>query len=136
MTKMRIAGLASVLVMKAVLAACGGQPAGATSLSVELNDFSFTPNTFCVPAGGEIELTLTNGGSVEHEFVIMNAGYQVTMPFDADDEPQVYWEGEVEAGESMSFVFTAPSEPGEYEVVCGVQGHLESGMLGSLTVTD
>jgi uncharacterized cupredoxin-like copper-binding protein len=64
----------------------------------------------------------------------MEAGYQVTTPFDADDEPHVYWEGEVEAGESGTFTFTAPSEAGDYQLVCGVAGHVEAGMVGTLTV--
>jgi plastocyanin len=136
MTKMRLVSLAAVLVLATALAACGGQPAGPTRLSVEMTDFAFTPDTFTVPAGGEVEITLTNSGSVEHEFVVMKAGYQVTLPFDADDEPQVYWEGEVEAAGSASYVFTAPSDPGEYEIVCGLPGHLESGMQGTLTVTE
>ena len=30
--------------------------------------------------------------------------------------------------------FTAPTEPGEYQVVCGIEGYLEGGMLGELVV--
>ncbi len=135
MTKMRVVSLAAVVVLATVLAACGGQGGGATNLSVDMTDFAFNPDTYTVPAGAEVTLNLVNSGSVEHEFVIMKAGYQVTLPFDADDEPQVFWEGEVEAAGTATYVFTAPTEPGEYQVVCGVQGHLESGMQATLTVT-
>ncbi|MFO3797895.1 MAG: cupredoxin domain-containing protein [Anaerolineales bacterium] len=118
-----------------VLAACGSAAARpSTSFSVELSDFKFTPDKFVVPAGQQITLTLTNKGAVVHEFVIIKKGEQVTMPFDEDDEEKVYWEHEVEAGKTETVTFTAPSEPGEYEVVCGVEGHLEAGMKATLTV--
>jgi uncharacterized cupredoxin-like copper-binding protein len=116
-----------------ILNACGGSGAS-TDLTVELTDFSFTPNTFTVPAGEEITLALSNEGAVEHEFVIMKLGTQATSPFDDDDEPNVYWEVELDSGKSETVTFTAPAEPGEYQLVCGTQGHLEAGMIGTLTV--
>jgi uncharacterized cupredoxin-like copper-binding protein len=127
--KIPLAGAALALSM--LLGACGG---GGAELAITATDFAFTPANVSVEAGQEVTLTLTNNGSVEHEWVIMAAGYQVTTPFDADDEPHVYWEGEVEAGETGTFTFTAPSQPGDYQLVCGVAGHLEAGMVGTLTV--
>jgi uncharacterized cupredoxin-like copper-binding protein len=124
----------AALILGVLLTACGG--ASTANLSVVTTDFAFTPTDATVAAGQEVSLTLTNNGSVEHEWVLMEAGYQVTTPFDDDDEPHVYWEGEVDAGESMTFTFTAPSEPGDYPIVCGVAGHLEAGMVGTLTVTE
>lgn len=125
----------TLFVLALVLAACGSAAARpSTSFSVELSDFKFTPDKFVVPAGQQITLTLTNKGAVEHEFVIIKKGQQVTQPFDADDEDKVYWEHELEAGKTETVTFTAPSEPGEYEVVCGVEGHLEAGMKATLTV--
>ncbi|HSB91209.1 MAG TPA: hypothetical protein VLD63_14425 [Anaerolineales bacterium] len=41
---------------------------------------------------------------------------------------------DVDAGASATVVFTAPSVPGEYEVVCGGAGHIEAGMVGHLVV--
>jgi len=124
----------AALILGVLLTACGG--ASTANLRVVTTDFAFTPTDATVAAGQEVSLTLTNNGSVEHEWVLMEAGYQVTTPFDDDDEPHVYWEGEVDAGESMTFTFTAPSEPGDYPIVCGVAGHLEAGMVGTLTVTE
>lgn len=124
-----------LFILALVLAACGGAAARpSTSFSVELSDFKFTPDKFIVPAGQQITLTLSNKGAVEHEFVIIKKGEQVTIPFDADDEEKVYWEHELEPGKTETVTFTAPSEPGEYEVICGVEGHLEAGMKGTLTV--
>jgi uncharacterized cupredoxin-like copper-binding protein len=75
-----------------------------------------------------------NSGALEHEWVLMNAGTQATAPFDENDEGNIYWEQELNAGESGTFTFTAPENSGEYQVVCGTAGHLEAGMVGTLLV--
>lgn len=132
----RAALIVLALALSLTLAACGGgQPSGAsTNPKVEMSDFVFSPTELTVPAGAEITLELSNKGTVEHELVIMKQGTEATAPFDEDDEGNIYWEAELEAGESEAFTFTAPSEPGEYQIVCGIPGHLEAGMVGTLTV--
>ena len=113
------------------LVACGPKKA---TISATMTDYKYTPNTWEVPAGGQITLNLKNEGTLEHEFVIMALGTEATMPFDDNDEGNVFWEHELESGESASVEFTAPAEPGVYQVVCGTAGHLEQGMQGTLTV--
>jgi len=114
-----------------VLVACG---ASKDTLSVTTYDFQFSPDQWSVKAGNEVELTLENKGSQEHEWVLLKQGTSVTMPFDEDDEDKVFWEMEAEPGETKTESFTAPSEPGTYTIVCGIGGHLEEGMQGTLTV--
>ena len=114
-----------------ILAACASGP---EKISVTTTDFKFEPTTWTVPAGGEVELTLVNEGTLEHEWVIIKQGMEVTIPFDADDEEKVYWEMEAEPGETKTETFTAPSEPGTYTIVCGTPAHLEQGMAGTLIV--
>jgi uncharacterized cupredoxin-like copper-binding protein len=117
------------------VAACATASASSTALSVELRDFSFAPDTYTIPTGKEITLNLTNKGANVHEFVIMKGGTKVTPPFDDDDEGNIYWElDDVAAGTSKSDKFTAPA-PGTYQIVCGTPGHIEQGMIGTLTVT-
>ena len=131
--KRKIRGILGTLVILSLsLAGCG---ANKTSLTVEMGDFKYTPNTFTVQAGKEITLNLTNKGANLHEFVIFNAGEHVSVPFDDDDEGKIYWEVELDPGKSETVKFTAPSEPGTYDVVCGTPGHIEQGMTGTLTVT-
>ena len=120
-----------LLAASLVLSACGAKQA---SISAELSDFKFTPSAWEVPAGAEVTLALTNTSSLEHEWVLFEKGYEVTLPFDDDDEGHILWEGEVEAGGSETFTFTAPTEPGVYQVTCGLAGHAEGGMIGTLTV--
>lgn len=118
------------------LAACGttAAPAYSTTIDVKMNEFMYDPGEFAIPAGKEITLKAANEGKVGHEFVIIKLGQEVTVPFDADDEGKVFWEHEVEPGETDTITFTAPTEPGEYVILCGISGHFEAGMAGKLTV--
>lgn len=116
-----------------LISSCGG-PGYTTNLSVSMADFSYTPKELKIPAGKEITLTAKNDGKVQHEFVIMKKGTKVTTPFDDDDEPNVYWEIEVEPGQSKTETFTAPPDSGDYEIVCGTPGHFEAGMEASMAV--
>lgn len=119
-----------------VLAACGGGGgAASTTINVTLTDFQFTPNSFTVPAGKEITLNATNNGAVDHSFVIMKLGHDLTSSFTDADQPNVYWEETaIPVGQTVSYTFTAPNEPGTYQIVCAVQGHFEAGMVAKLVV--
>ena len=99
-----------------------------------MTDFQFQPNQFTVPAGQEITFRSSNNGAVVHNFVIMKLGTSAGPMFDDEDIPNVYWEVELLPGASTETTFTAPTEPGEYEVVCKTEGHIASGMTGKLTV--
>lgn len=117
-----------------VLASCGGGGGPTTDLDVTMTDFQFQPGQYTVPAGQEITLNLTNNGAVVHNFVIMKQGTSAGPMFDEEDTPNVYWEVELPPGGSTATSFTAPAEPGDYEVVCRTEGHIASGMTGKLTV--
>ena len=107
-----------------------------TKLNVEMTDFAFTPNHFTVPASKEITVNIAHHGIVVHEFIIMKPGTNAGEHFDEEDLPNVYESVEVPPGHSQSFTFTAPAKPGEYQVVCGIAGHIESGMTATLTVVE
>ena len=122
-----------LFVMVFVLSACGGGGAS-TTINVTFAEFTFTPDTFSIPAGQEITVNAKNNGAVIHEFVIMKLGETVGENFGDEDEGNIYWEVEAEPGKSVTATFTAPTEPGEYQVVCGTEGHFMAGMVGKLTV--
>ena len=122
-----------LLGLSLVLSACGGGGAS-TDISVTMTDFKFEPTEFTVPAGQEITITATNNGAVLHEFVIFNLGTDAGEKFGDEDEGNIYWEVEVDPGASKTETFTAPTEPGEYYVTCGIEGHLEAGMIGKMIV--
>jgi len=125
--------IVAVLSSLLLLTACGaGGPS--TNLNVHMTDFMFDPTEFTVPAGQVITVTATNDGAVEHEFVIFKLGSDAGDKFGPEDEDNIYWEVEVQPGESVSGTFVAPGEAGDYYITCGIAGHLEAGMLAKLTV--
>jgi len=117
-----------------ILASCGSS-GPSTTINVTMTDFQFQPSQFSVPAGQEITLNATNNGAVIHNFVIMKLGTTAGDAFSTDDEVNVYWEEvDIQPGGDISVTFTAPTEPGEYQIVCRTEGHIASGMVASLTV--
>jgi uncharacterized cupredoxin-like copper-binding protein len=126
--------LAITIGLSLTLLACGGTGSPTTNLNVDMVEYMFDPRAFVIPAGEQITLELANNGALVHEFVIMEFGTDVGTSFGVEDEQNVYWEAELQPGISDTFTFTAPIEPGEYQVVCGTEGHFEAGMLGTLTV--
>ena len=123
-----------VVLLTLLLASCG-EAGPTTTINVTMTDFQFTPNQFTVPAGQEITINVTNTGAVVHNFIIMKLGATAGATYEDDDEANVYWaQRDIQPGGDFSVSFTAPTEPGEYEVVCRTEGHIASGMVGKLTV--
>jgi len=123
-----------VVILALLLSSCG-EAGPTTTINVTLMDFQFTPNQFTVPAGQEITINVTNTGAVVHNFIIMKLGTTAGATYEEDDDANVYWgEKDIQPGGDLSVTFTAPKEPGEYEVVCRTEGHIASGMVGKLVV--
>jgi uncharacterized cupredoxin-like copper-binding protein len=122
------------LLFTLVLNACGGQGKPSTEINVDMTDFAFTPNLYVVPVGQEITLHVQHDGTVEHDFIIMKYGAEVGGHFNEEDQPNVYWQIKVQPGQSQTITFTAPEQPGTYQIVCGMAGHVEAGMVGKLEV--
>ena len=126
--------IVAALLLSLSLAACGGGGGASTTIDVTMTDFQFQPSQFTVPAGQEITFKSSNNGAVVHNFVIMNLGTRAGDFFDEEDVPNVYWETELQPGGSVNTTFTAPTEPGEYQIICRTEGHIVSGMTARLTV--
>lgn len=125
-------GIILVLALSVILTACGSNKA---TLNVIATDKGYDSTTYTVPAGAEVKLNLTNNDSTEHEFAILKKGEHVIPPFGDKDENKILWELDgVESGTTKSGTFTAPTEPGEYDVICGLPGHIERGMTATLVV--
>ena len=123
----------AMFVFALVLTACGGPKK--VALNVTATDTGYDSTTYTVPAGAKVTLTMTNTGVLVHEFAILKLGEHVTPPFGDKDEDKILWELDgVEAGTTKSDTFTAPTEPGNYDVICGQPGHIEKGMVATLVV--
>lgn len=124
------------LLLALLLAGCND--GASTEISAELSDFHFSPDAWTVPAGEQITIQLTNSGSVLHEFVILQPGVNISAEGDLPETEEelladyVYWEDEIEAGETKTVTFTAPPV-GEYQVICAIEGHFTAGMEGTLS---
>jgi uncharacterized cupredoxin-like copper-binding protein len=123
----------SIAILILCLGACT-QSGPSTKMNVNMSDFAFTPNQFTVPAGEEITLQVSHNGVVEHDFIVMKLGTDAGPHFNAEDEPNVYWQIKVQPGASQTITMTAPDKPGIYQIVCGMPGHVEAGMIGALEV--
>ena len=122
----------ALAVIALALAACGGG-GGATELTVSMEDIRFDPAEWSVSAGEEISLTAINAGFLDHEFVIVEAGSEISTT-DEFSDGDAYWETGAISGQTTSeFTFTAP-EAGEYQVICTIDNHFDAGMAGTLTV--
>ena len=126
--------LFAAVFLSTLLVSCGAGGGVSNTINVTMTDFQFQPNQFTVPAGEEIAFDSDNNGAVVHNFVIMKLGTSAGDFFDDEDDPNVYWQVELPPGASTTTSFTAPSEPGTYEVVCRTEGHIVSGMSAMLTV--
>ncbi len=123
----RILGIVSVgLLLGVLLAACGGGggAGGGAALTMELEEFSFKPNTLTAKPGQMLQITLNNRGAVEHNFVL----------YDADGKTVLFEHDIIPPGRKVSVSFKVPEKPGAYQYVCTVPGHKEAGMVGTLTV--
>jgi len=129
----RLFVLVTLLVLSVTLSACG-ESGPTTNIEVNMVEFTFTPDEFTIPAGQEISITATNNGAVNHDFVIFKFGTDAGDKFDDEDKENIYWQVEVGSGQSTTTTFLAPGEPGEYAITCGIEGHLQAGMSGTLVV--
>ena len=133
MSKIFLSFLTMVLVL--VVSACGNS-GPSTKLSFTVTDFAFSPEEFVVPMGEEVTLHITDNGTMEHSLVIMKYATDAGEMFDEADQDNVFWEIDLQPGDSETAVFIAPKQPGTYQIICGMPGHLQSGMIGKLIVTE
>jgi manganese oxidase len=96
----------------------GGAAAASPPVAVALSEFAISPSSITVPVGGSLQVA--NNGSMAHDLVITDTSVRTA---------------ELAAGAS-ELLDLSSLEPGTYEVFCSIPGHKDSGMVGSLTITD
>jgi manganese oxidase len=128
-TSLGLAGFAAILAVLALVFATAvalvgrddddgdaGGAGGGAAITVELSEFAITPAAITVPEGGQ--LTVTNAGSTPHNLSI--TGTDITT-------------ADLDGGASETLDLSSLA-PGDYEVLCTIPGHADSGMTGTLTV--
>lgn len=144
----KIVVLLTVLAIGLLMAACGGGGGGTessggsaaapapVSLSFTgLDTFHYDPDSASVPAGAQVTVDFSNGGALEHDWMLVPAGTDVNaLTVDKAVSPEAH-SGVIAAGQSKTFTFTAPAA-GTYQIVCTVAGHAPAGMVGTFTVTE
>ncbi|TVR70009.1 MAG: hypothetical protein EA415_13530 [Sphaerobacteraceae bacterium] len=128
-----------ILALSVAIAACNGDDdaddangaANGDTISMDMGEFYFDPDGISGEAGTELTIELENTGSQVHNFTI-EEGDARGEGFDAwpDSEVQL----ELDAEDTGSLTLTLPDEPGEYEFICTIPGHYDSGQWGTLTV--
>jgi uncharacterized cupredoxin-like copper-binding protein len=114
-------------------------PEGAT-VNATVKDFSVAVDQSSVPAG-EITFVVTNEGPTVHEFVVLKTDLpadQLPVENDAvtEDADGIENAGEVEdVASGASEDLALQLEPGNYVLVCNIEGHYAQGMHTAFTVT-
>lgn len=88
----------------------------ATSVNVVGTDFSFAPSSLTFTSGQTVTLTFQNNGGAPHNLVVEGTDIKTAT---------------IGGGESTTLTFTAPAT-GTYTFYCGVGGHRDAGMVGTL----
>lgn len=106
-----------------------------TTLDVDMSEFKFAPANPEL-ARGNVEITATNKGKVEHELVLLKTNADPSkLPKGGEgvsEKGSVGEISEVAAGETGSQTFDL--KPGKYVMLCNLPGHYDAGMYGTLTV--
>ena len=101
-----------------------------------MSEFKFSPDSMTVFANQEISLKLSNTGAVEHDLTILKKGKVAATPFDREKQAaDILVDFKLGANQTGNFKFTLP-EAGVYSVICGIQGHLESGMSAKISAVN
>lgn len=92
-------------------------------VTIEADEYSFSPSTITVLKGARVRLTLENKGSVSHNYVVNELNLDT---------------GLVAPGSSQTVEFEAPRDdlPAilTYQSYCSVPGHKEAGMIGTINI--
>jgi uncharacterized cupredoxin-like copper-binding protein len=141
MKRHKIFGLLFLFVALVVLTACSGggsQSNQPVEVQVTADDFSFQSSLTTFEVGVPYHFVVTNEGTVEHEFMIVQPIEAGTMDMEAMDQMALAHieEDDLPAGgtATVDYTFTEPAPAGTLEFSCHLAGHYENGMRLPITV--
>lgn len=115
-------------------------PATSPVATVTMTDSSLQPSVGSI-ASGQVTFTVTNSGTMEHEFVVLKTDLAPNaLPLQPDataieDNTDVHHMDELaslQPGETKTL--TLKLTPGEYVLLCNFPGHYLAGMYASFNV--
>jgi uncharacterized cupredoxin-like copper-binding protein len=130
--------LAAILVEVVVASSC--QQGGPQPVTLKASEFAFTPGTVTLKVGQPVQLTIQNGGAVDHDLKadipLTNLTYQqADNPVDEQQENSANGVLDIDYGAGHTGQVTfVPTQAGTYTFYCDVAGHREAGMQGTFIV--
>jgi uncharacterized cupredoxin-like copper-binding protein/sugar lactone lactonase YvrE len=91
--------------------------AAASAVEIKSGDLFFDPKEITIAANTDVQITLTNGGALAHDFAIDGTDFKTDL---------------LNPGQSQTI--TVNLAPGEYTFYCTVPGHRDAGMVGKIIV--
>jgi uncharacterized cupredoxin-like copper-binding protein len=118
----------------AATAAPAAVPAPAHASAVTLSEFNVAPKPSQV-ASGPVTFNVSNGGKVEHEFVVIKTSKPASDLLKggrADETGNVGEIGSVKPGQTKALKLSLTA--GHYALLCNLPGHYAAGMFAELDV--
>ena len=116
--------------------ACGSQqeptstaPPEDPDVTVALTAYRFGPADLTFPAGDTVTVEVRNFDSIGHDWALLTTTVEGEAEFRHD---MIAERIEVRASAVERLTFQVP-EPGVYQIVCTIGGHISQGMIGTLT---
>ena len=132
--------IASLVLLAASIASCGGAPEAAPTDSqvvAEMTDYKIAVNVPGAKAG-KIKIGVRNLAAMEHSFEVIKTDLPPDkLPVDgasakAKEDGKVGEIKSIPAGKSASV--TVDLQPGKYAFICNIAGHYQLGMHTGFTV--
>ena len=108
------------------------------TVTVSLQEYSFTPSSLSFRAGVPYKLEIVNDGTSKHYFTAVEffkaiATRKVQSNADGEIKAPYFLALEVFPGRSLDLYFI-PVNSGRYPLLCTIEGHAERGMTGTIVI--
>jgi uncharacterized cupredoxin-like copper-binding protein len=120
-------GMVSLLALAAAfwLPAHASAQVAKQTVAISEKEYSLTPNKVEVKMGSPVEFSITNNGTIEHNF-------QLELP--SQNIEQKLFDVNLKPGETKTASFSFNAQ-GDWEMYCPIDGHEDLGMKGTITVS-
>jgi uncharacterized cupredoxin-like copper-binding protein len=141
-THTALAGLIGLMVLASACSApstpsASTASASTTAIAATLKEYSIKLSA-ATATPGAVTFTVTNGGTMVHEFVVLKTDIKAAnLPLanGAVTEDDYTSMGEVaDLAAGASGTMTATLTAGHYAIICNLPGHVSQGMVADLTV--